>query len=189
VGSFRSAVRRGGSPLLLAATRRGESPTAGESAVEKAGASSRTPNCGENFGLARTRSVGPRPFPVDRGRTVEGKEQVKRQNAKVKRQKWECHAMVAPNGGVKRCSGVVAAGLPRHGAHVARCPLSGPPLLIAGGSSRPCGAPTPRGAFSGATGGRSADLRNRPALDVLAFSQSGTLTSMLSPASTENLRV
>jgi hypothetical protein len=32
-----------GSPLWLAATRRGESPTTDESAVEKAGASSRTP--------------------------------------------------------------------------------------------------------------------------------------------------
>ena len=34
------------SPLLLAATRRGEEPTADESAVEKAGASSRTPKSG-----------------------------------------------------------------------------------------------------------------------------------------------
>jgi hypothetical protein len=42
----------GSSPLLLAATRRGESATADESAVEKAGASSRTPNCGVNFGLS-----------------------------------------------------------------------------------------------------------------------------------------
>jgi len=31
---------------LVAATRRGESPTAGESAAEKAGASSRTPKLG-----------------------------------------------------------------------------------------------------------------------------------------------
>jgi len=41
------------SPPLLAATRRGESPPADESAVEKVGASSRTPNCRENFGLGR----------------------------------------------------------------------------------------------------------------------------------------
>jgi len=34
------------SPLLLAATRRGEEPTADKSAVEKAGASSRTPKLG-----------------------------------------------------------------------------------------------------------------------------------------------